>query len=271
MGQLANALLTENKKLYVCARTSKTVFLDCEGELLWIVTPEAPIHRRALIAKEIPNWPPDASLSLENQTIADQTGEVLVLRKYVIWKPEKLVPPHPSIKVLASTMLKEFSAYFQTVLDVMSGEWLENFFQACKNGNEQEILSLGYDVVGCGPGLTPLADDFLGGVFFALANCGFFISKASVERMVEGRTTRVSFVMLSDSSQGHGPEPLHSLAAALFRGSLEDGKTCAQRLLKLGHTTGTGLLFGALTVWSLWPAKKGVTSGEHQGTYRGSQ
>ncbi len=193
---------------------------------------------------------------MRNEAISDGTKDTLSLRNYSVWKPEDFGPPNPKLPLLAKALARNFFPHFPAVLDVLTVPWFQKFCQACVEHDDAEIFELALEVIGRGPGLTPLADDFLGGALFALASVSNPVNPEKLHFLAQGRTTRLSFAILSDLSQGHGPEPLHSLASALFRGSLGEGKNQAQRVLNLGHTTGAGLLLGALTAWSLFPVQE---------------
>jgi hypothetical protein len=104
------------------------------------------------------------------------------------------------------------------------------------------------DLIGRGPGLTPLGDDVLAGWFAARAAAGHpdHVLAAAVRRRL-GVTTLLSATLLDCALQG---EVLPQLGAWLS----DPGPTTTEALLAVGATSGAGLLAGAgLAIASLVP------------------
>ncbi|OLB76610.1 MAG: hypothetical protein AUI14_18210 [Actinobacteria bacterium 13_2_20CM_2_71_6] len=99
-------------------------------------------------------------------------------------------------------------------------------------------------LLGRGPGLTPLGDDILAGALVTLAALGvpaFHRLRRVVREYAPSRTTFVSYVLLHHAARG---ECVPELADFLAGGP-------ADALLRVGHSSGAGLLRGAVAATSL--------------------
>jgi len=98
--------------------------------------------------------------------------------------------------------------------------------------------SLGAELIGRGPGLTPEGDDFVAGMAGVLAAAGRHdIVAALLGRDLRRRTTALSATLLELAARGLGPEPLQAVLA---------GRASAlPRLLAMGHTSGRAYARGA--------------------------
>jgi len=153
---------------------------------------------------------------------------------------------------------------FSLISQELDKNWVSDFQEAVYEGELFPVLERG---LGMGPGLTPLADDVIGGALFALSNINTRIGAINQAfwRKAREHTTTLSFCLLSDFSQGYGPAPLYYFAQAIFSGAERNVQFWASKILELGHTTGTGLLFGALSIWSA-QAEKGEKHGGSERT-----
>jgi Protein of unknown function (DUF2877) len=100
------------------------------------------------------------------------------------------------------------------------------------------------DLLGRGPGLTPLGDDILMGALVTLRALGaqaFQPFARTVRTLAPRRTTFVSTVLLHHATRG---ECVPELAAVLHGGPVDP-------LLGVGHTSGTGLARGVLAALDL--------------------
>ena len=126
---------------------------------------------------------------------------------------------------------------------------------ACVGADTGGVSTAAGALLGLGPGLTPSGDDFLGGAFFARRVLAASerdprwtrATRAVVEQARE-RTHAISAALLSDMTEGHGHAPLHDLATALAAGpaAAADALAAAQRLARLGHSSGWDILTGLL-------------------------
>ncbi len=138
---------------------------------------------------------------------------------------------------------------------------LQRVVRACRARDPAGALEAGLKLVGLGPGLTPSGDDYLGGLLFTAYHLQdtypqeFCWGKELIRDFLNRarpRTNRLSYTILADLANGHGPEPLHELINSLLRGgpishSLED----VQRLTGIGHSSGWDMLAGVMTAMAL--------------------
>jgi hypothetical protein len=101
--------------------------------------------------------------------------------------------------------------------------------------------------VGAGPGLTPSGDDVLCGVLLGLRLAGEPSAAELVWHSVLpllGRTTTLSGSLLREAADGYAVPDLVRLGAALAAGDLPGADAAAERVLAIGHTSGSDLLGG---------------------------
>jgi hypothetical protein len=137
--------------------------------------------------------------------------------------------------------LNHAAARFDAVADALRRDDIERFEAAARR------------LLGLGPGLTPSGDDFLGGIFFALALAP---REAWLERLPAVRvrirgaaqtaTHAISAALLGDLIDGAGYGLLHDLAAALQSQAPARIDAATQALLRLGASSGADLLAGLL-------------------------
>jgi len=111
------------------------------------------------------------------------------------------------------------------------------------------------DLLGLGPGLTPVGDDVLAGVLVAVHHREDLRRPLAdeVARLAPGRTTTLSAALLRHAADGAALPAVLGVADALTgHGSDVDLVTALRRLLAVGHSSGAalahGLLRGARTV-----------------------
>jgi hypothetical protein len=125
--------------------------------------------------------------------------------------------------------------------------------EGCSSGSLLTTLAAAEQLMGLGPGLTPSGDDMLSGLLAALRHLG---RAADAERAVwladwlaatvafdaPTRTTPISATLLHCAANGQSCAE----AIAVLRGivGLQSLEPAAQRLLRLGHTSGADLTWG---------------------------
>ena len=109
-------------------------------------------------------------------------------------------------------------------------------------------------LIGLGPGLTPVGDDFVGGAMIALRTFG---EHALADRiagwalpLARERTNRISRAHLECAAQGEGHEALHELLRALHKGKQAIDRALAA-LSRVGHSSGRDAAAGALLTLGL--------------------
>jgi hypothetical protein len=100
------------------------------------------------------------------------------------------------------------------------------------------LESLGAELIGRGPGLTPEGDDVVAGMAGVLAAAGRHDDVAALLGAdLRRRTTALSATLLELAARGLGPEPLQAVLAG--------DASALPRLLSLGHTSGRAYARGA--------------------------
>jgi len=166
-----------------------------------------------------------------------------------IWERRPFPQRQTPLGAAAQALLVEMPEVLGPIRGVAGAEGLVDALRTERAGG---IVRWARSLIGAGPGLTPLGDDVVGGALFALRSVGAG-DRRGVEELVvwaQDRTSRLSWCLLADLSDGHGPAPLHQLAEALCAGRMDAARAGAQELAGLGHTTGRGILAGALAVWA---------------------
>lgn len=108
-------------------------------------------------------------------------------------------------------------------------------------------------VIGLGNGLTPSGDDFIGGIFFALAHSPrqawvkrLPAAKMQIHNAAKKSTNVISAALLDDLMAGCSYSTLHDVLIALnSKNSVEIERSC-QKLLTIGASSGADMLAGLL-------------------------
>jgi Protein of unknown function (DUF2877) len=134
---------------------------------------------------------------------------------------------------------------------------VEAIARACLARDCSGIMTHANSLVGLGEGLTPSGDDFLGGLLFcrmllrsAYPNITFWddMNYSSLFETSRSRTNLISLTLLKDHADGFSNELLHKFANALLTGEpVNQLRSIASSIIKIGHSTGWDLLTGFLT------------------------
>ncbi len=114
-------------------------------------------------------------------------------------------------------------------------------------------------VLGLGVGLTPSGDDFVGGIFFALAHTpsthwknsresDFSATKNRLRAAAKTATNAISAALLGDLMDGRSYRALHELLAALHNNNATEIIAARRALTSVGATSGSDILAGLLLV-----------------------
>ncbi len=128
---------------------------------------------------------------------------------------------------------------------------------ALMRGEMKQAVTAHNLLVGLGPGLTPAGDDFLVGLFLALAASSppalFFaeLDQRFPTTEYARQTTAISAAYLTHARRALFAEPLSALAAAIAQGaSVEEIRPVYERALAVGHSSGAdgvaGLVCGLM-------------------------
>jgi Protein of unknown function (DUF2877) len=127
-------------------------------------------------------------------------------------------------------------------------------------------LAAGLPLIGAGPGLTPSWDDLLIGFCCGLrASCGsdasqscFIAQFSSALARAAEITTAVSRCYIRRTVEGAGPPWIEEALAAIAAGDSSRTYGAAARALRVGHTSGTDMMLGAILGSSVWQSGKEV-------------
>lgn len=218
---------------------------------MWFERSPGTLHRRALLVNSLPSWELGDRVAVRREGLR-QGSEWVTLGTARIWRTSPVCLRDVPVAPTARTLLAEAQGALGPVHDVLGLGWQEALAAEARARGAGGVVGWGRRVVGLGPGLTPLGDDLLGGALFALRAVwdGSWRPVEGLVAWAQGRTSRLSACLVSDLSQGHGPEPLHRLGEALSAGRGDAAQAAAWELVGLGHSTGRALLGGALAVWA---------------------
>jgi Protein of unknown function (DUF2877) len=130
---------------------------------------------------------------------------------------------------------------FDAIRAALGGNKIKDFEQAALR------------VLGLGNGLTPSGDDFLGGIFFALAHkpypdwaVALPSLQANLQAACKDATNPISAALLADNMAGTSFGELHDMLDALESNDSRFIAAAAASLLRLGSSSGADLLAGLL-------------------------
>jgi hypothetical protein len=294
VGETAFDLLSTGRGGKVLATVSQAVYLLGEqDELLWLAPESSPMHRRCLrVASLLPHMQVGAGFQVRDGCLVAETGQALDFGRSSVWKSPLL--PDGKLVPVSRIGSRVWSAYRQVmthnkpsgwgvlipaILQTAGGQaapeltengvllpgnaWpaVHEILQGCLAHDFDPIMQHAARLVGLGAGLTPSGDDFLGGLFFALA----LVRRAYLEipdlqawnysNFILGcksQTNLISYALLKDHSEGHALEPLHGFANTLLAGQpVDQSLPFAGQLTAVGHSTGWDLLTGFLVGMSV--------------------
>ncbi len=236
----------------VVAELSRSVYLDVDGEIVWLGPTGSTLHGRAIITDTVVAgarfdlsaarpWSPP---SLPRGTTVDAMARAatrLAQALPCIGRPDGFGP-----------LLRGEAPAFP--LSHVTGA-ATAFLAACGAGDASAAAERAEPLLGVGPGLTPAGDDLVGGAFFArwaLADTGavdgapWRLAAAYLRERAPQRTHRISATLLDDLLEGDAYAPLHDLAVALMLGDAPTAVAAAARLTRIGHSSGWDMLTGFL-------------------------
>ncbi len=251
----------------VLAAVTRCVYLEAaDGEIVWLIPPDSPMHRRAIQVTQVPAVEPgvavvahDDGLHIGNTRIGLGTASR--------WSPRQLprrrgghLPgggvagclmerPYGLAALLFAPSLTGSDDPMQRALGEHVAPLIGAVWDACGQRDLAGVLAAGQGLIGLGAGLTPSGDDFLGAALFALHHTGCWDADAvgSFFRQARSRTNAISFTIMADMAHGHGPEPLHDLLVAILcHEPREAVTTAASSLIRIGHSSGWDMLAGLL-------------------------
>lgn len=256
VGWKARPLVEGARVVSVVAALSRSLYVDVEGEIVWLAPPGSTLHGRTIVVREIPDvpgaarlgasfdlagareWRPPARAASVSHGVVASAGRRLARTIEQAGRPDGF-----------GTLLVGGSPAFP--LDRAAGD-ARSFLAACARDDARAATALAERLLGLGPGLTPAGDDLVGGAFFGLITSGRGATPSwrdaadAVRAHAPRRTHRISAALLGDLLDGEGYAPLHDVAGALARRDADAALEAATRLVRIGHSSGWDLLAGCL-------------------------
>lgn len=258
---------------------------DDSGELFWLTTAEVPRHPRGIRSPvPLPRVPVGTPFAVDEPGLLSIGPDIVLdYHRASIWSPPafsskgvlplsalpervraacKAVESLPSPAGLGALLpespgsvadTRPFSWAAGQPLAALPLPVVEEIAEACRRHDIAKALARAEPLIGLGEGLTPAGDDFVGGLLF----CLYWFSRLYADRLAtvdladaigrfRGHTNPISFTLLNDLANGQGVEPLHEWLRGILTGSsLDVLRHQAARLVRMGHSTGWGLLSGA--------------------------
>ena len=268
------------------AAFSQAVYLKTDaGGLFWLVTPDAPMHRRAAqVNGGLPICSSSSRYCVQSNR-ATMGGALMVdLEHSEAWRAPQTaamltVPPSelsrrvqdlfydldlsnsagfgafiPHIMRLACTDFPlPGSACGNLVLE-RAEPFVLGAARACRDSDPDALCTNAVALIGLGGGLTPSGDDFAGGLLFCLKHLGLTaLSKKLHDALTRPEflgiaTNEISAAILIDLVAGHAVAPLHETVNRLLLGEAKERiHPFVSQLTSLGHSTGWDLLAGVFT------------------------
>jgi len=220
-------------------------------------------------------------VKVDDRLLIDEMLEIS-LKDATIWRPRNRVDGHPNFehvkknlkileKFVASNGRREglgellshideitigkisLTSDFNDVAKVVLPS-LMNLFKAIGSENINDIKKNSRNIIGLGPGLSPSGDDALMGLMVALWWSANSLG-GDIERVKKineaiishaNKTTLLSKQLLRHAARGETNEIVETLLDGIFVGGPEDIGVGAQRVLKIGETSGTDMMAGIL-------------------------
>jgi hypothetical protein len=203
IGEVAAESLVPNSEGVVLATFSNVAYLrHASDEVIWLVTEDAPMHRRALrCSGSLPEMSANTPYIVKNKVITLETGVAFNLSHAKKWKAispsSDKVLPIKDFKARLELFLSFYKNFptptglgifipkiFKSICDPMTIRtpkdmvitasqrfaWpkIDRIVSACFTHDFDEIFKHGEKMIGLGEGLTPSGDDFMGGLFFCI-------------------------------------------------------------------------------------------------------
>jgi hypothetical protein len=124
---------------------------------------------------------------------------------------------------------------------------------AIKEGNLEETFNASRGIAGFGPGLTPASDDMLIGLMISLIYAAEYYGllkgyaeaiNSALLKGAEGRTTQLSYEMMSFAAKGEVTKNLHQLMSGIYFNSEKDLYDSTLSVMDYGETSGSDMLLG---------------------------
>lgn len=276
IGHIASQVLRRNFSGLVSGTSSRGIYLQPESDLTLYVTDDhfrGPLtlnfrgDREALLSIR----PGDIGELEDHEITFSDSNLVIQINNPMIWKPgvpprlqrtqhtsfpdlvhqtRELSPDHPNLSLLKTVIGSE-----PLPLPGLPGfpEQVIQLSKTLKTGNPSQIISQMNQILGAGPGLTPVGDDLILGILLTgnrakknLHWTGDLIHfYHTLLSAAEEKTTRISWSLLSCAVQGSADERIIRVLDGLIAGR-EIPTIDLDHLLAWGSSSGMAVLAGIL-------------------------
>lgn len=285
MGLVARECLAPGQRGQVFASVSRAVYLLTDDEeLFWLSTETGAMHRRCAAVSLLPPGSCAGSrFHVEGSRLIIAPSFVIDIQPANLWQAsmrvESILPEneitarvYALIDYLDLSQAMGFGQLISSIRSLAKGDTTSplpipvdpistvaqptvlGFVQACRQANSVQISKQIDNLIGLGAGLTPSGDDCVGGFLFALKSLqnaypdSNLVTQAIPIELFRPRTNLISFTLLRDLDEGHGPAPLHEVMSSLLHAEeFEHMSYWVRQLTQIGHSTGWDMLTGLLT------------------------
>jgi len=283
---MARASLAPGEGGTVLAAVSNAIYLLTEkGELFWIASGDAPMHRRALrVSSPLSGASAGSPFRVEDRRLTINSGIAWEMHHPLVWDAPQInrrnlvevnhLPTrvHRIFSALDLSGARGFGTFIPDILRLSQGAPTSAALEpadpiltfarprvleaasACLENRPSRIQRKAGALIGLGAGLTPSGDDFAGGLLFCMRtledvyrNTNLFEYSFNLEPF-RAQTHLISFTLLQDLAAGHALSPLHLLINGILNEEpFEFVQQHFSRLTRVGHSTGWDLLAGLVT------------------------
>ncbi len=280
IGHIAKQVLQRNSTFQTAGITSRGIFLQPPDDFTLFATTgkfRGPLTLNIQGEKaDLTGVLPKSDVVLEgDRLVFEQGGIKFSLQNSLLWKPPE--PPVHSrlIKTQIAKVVQQTASFFPehpylTLLEFAAGSEpetlkdipglehrLSTLPSSLDRGDPASILTSFKELLGAGPGLTPLGDDLLQGILLAinrsqtrtLAWQAVLDNPQTLLAAARGATTTLSWSLLSCSAQGSADERTIQVLDGLLAGR-EIPDQDLINLLEWGNSSGIGVLAGIILTLS---------------------
>lgn len=279
--QISKTLAESLYKLKRCNGQFYSVFDSCinvtlkDNYLLSLILETKPIHSRALqicqndwFLFHLHHIKPGDKIYLNNEMLEIPSLSLLIpFSRSNIWDPEEWPE---SNKFSITNLWKNTEAVRKVLYDkeqvlpfpcefkTFFKQRIDSLRQAFKENSLSKVLDAFTRLIGFGPGLTPSGDDFIVGFIssYHYLKKSKFIIPIQMNDFVEqillltkNRTTFISEMMIYEACKGRFFKPIVELMKNLFFGDQKNSLVSANRLSKIGSSSGVDILRGL--IWGI--------------------
>ena len=228
---------TQTHKFTPIAGFERTDYAYLDERIVWIGDDGAVRHpRNYWNAWQAPEKTYSPALLMEGARLCLKQIAKVDTQGLLLWLTNRAMP----------FPLDQAATRFDAIRAALGSNKIKNFEQAALR------------VLGLGNGLTPSGDDFVGGIFFALAHkqppawaAALPSLQATIQAACKDATNPISAALLVDNMAGASFGELHDMLDALESNDSRFITAATTALLRLGSSSGADLLAGLLLALTL--------------------